>query len=81
LHIGFSWRWSLIAADGQLELQLQGLPHNGSYLKSVAAYNQDDVAVVKLASYPLEGQFFDGDTAAGPVPILFSTKPEETLRR
>jgi hypothetical protein len=37
--------------------------------------------VVRLAEYPVEGNFFDGEQAAGPIPILFSTKPDETLKR
>jgi hypothetical protein len=81
LYPGISWRWSLVAEDDQLQLQLQGLPHHGRHLKSVADYSNDDLAVIQLATYPIEGQVFDGDLAAGPVPIFFSSKPEDTLKR
>jgi hypothetical protein len=70
-----------VAEDDQLQLQLQGLPHHGRHLKSVADFNNDDLSVIKLATYPVEGQLFDGDLAAGPVPTFFSSKPEDTLKR
>jgi hypothetical protein len=79
--IGLAWRWSLVAEDGKPVLQLQGLPLNGDYLKTAPAFRQDDLSVVRLASYPVEGAFFDGELAAGPIPIFFSAKPEETLYR
>jgi hypothetical protein len=81
IFVGLSWRWSLVAIEGQLNLQLQALPVNGNHIRAGPAFQQDDLSVVRLASYPVEGNTFDGDLAAGPVPIFFSNKPEETLKR
>ena len=39
---------------------------------------RDNVPTVRLAAWPLQGDLFDGDVAAGPVPTLFSQEPETT---
>jgi hypothetical protein len=36
--------------------------------------------IIELASWSLEATMFDGDEAAGPVPVLFSEDPESTKR-
>ena len=41
-------------------------------------YSSDNIPTIRLAAWPLEGDFFDGDVAAGPVPTLFSQEPEVT---
>jgi hypothetical protein len=33
---------------------------------------------VELATWPLEASLFDGDTAAGPVPLIFSEDPDSS---
>jgi hypothetical protein len=35
---------------------------------------------IELALWNLEATMFDGDEAAGPVPVLFSEEPEATRR-
>jgi hypothetical protein len=68
--------------DGdKLLLQLQALPVTGEHIKGDPAFTADNLAVVILASFPLEVDMFDGDLAAGPVPQFFSSKPEETLAK
>jgi uncharacterized membrane protein len=62
-------------------LQLQALPVGGGHIKGDPSYSKDNLAVVVLASYPVTMEGFDGDLAAGPVPILFSNKPEETMAK
>jgi hypothetical protein len=78
-----SWRWAVAAnVDGdKLLLQLQALPVSGEHIKGDPAFSADNLAVVVLASFPLEVDMFDGDLAAGPVPLFFSSKPEETLAK
>jgi hypothetical protein len=78
-----SWRWCIAAAvDGDKPvLQLQALPVGGGHIKGDPSYNKDNLAVVVLASYPVTMEGFDGDLAAGPVPVLFSNKPEETMTK
>jgi hypothetical protein len=80
---GLSWRWGIAASvDGdKLLLQLQALPVSGEHIKGDPAFAADNLAVVILASFPLEVDMFDGDLAAGPVPLFFSSKPEETLAK
>jgi hypothetical protein len=40
---------------------------------------RDNIPTVKLASWPMNCQMFDGDTLAGPVPTLFSEDADATL--
>jgi hypothetical protein len=82
-HIGISWRWGLAASEdgASIELQLQALPCNGSALKSNPAFQEDNLAVVVLTSFPVETNLFDGGRAAGPVPTLFSSNPADTVQR
>jgi hypothetical protein len=40
---------------------------------------RDNVPTVELAVWGLEATLFDGEIAAGPVPVLFSEEPEATL--
>jgi hypothetical protein len=40
---------------------------------------RDNVPTVELAVWSLEASLFDGEIAAGPVPVLFSEEPEATL--
>jgi hypothetical protein len=39
---------------------------------------RDNVPTIELVSWDLEATLFDGDVAAGPVPVLFSEEPEST---
>jgi hypothetical protein len=70
------------AVDGDRPvLQLQALPVAGGCIKGDPAFSKDNLAVVVLASYPMEMDGFDGELAAGPVPVLFSCRPEDTLAK
>jgi hypothetical protein len=40
---------------------------------------RDNIPTVKLGSWPMNCQLFDGDTLAGPVPTLFSEDADATL--
>ena len=41
---------------------------------------RDNIPAVRLSAWPLQGDIFDGDVAAGPVPTLFSQEPEVTVQ-
>ena len=41
-------------------------------------YFRDNIPTIRLAAWSLQGDFFDGDVAASPVPTLFSQEPEAT---
>jgi hypothetical protein len=70
------------AEDGaSVELQLQALPCDLNIIKGNPAFAKDGLAVIVLAAYPVYCQLFDGNVGAGPVPVLFSSKPEEVAAR
>ena len=37
---------------------------------------EDNVAVVQIHSWPLQGAMFDGQVVRGPVPVFFSENPQ-----
>jgi hypothetical protein len=39
---------------------------------------RDNVPVVELSTWNLEATLFDGDLAAGPVPVLFTEDPDSS---
>ena len=41
---------------------------------------EDNVAVVQIYSWPIQGTVFDGQIARGPVPVFFSEDPVLTAR-
>jgi hypothetical protein len=65
--------------DNEVVLQLQALPYSGNHIKSNPNFHQDELAVVVLASFPVDMNAFNGTLAAGPKPIFVSSKPEEAL--
>jgi hypothetical protein len=40
-------------------------------------FPRDNIAAIKIASWPLQANLFDGDVAAGPVPVFFAEDPDE----
>jgi hypothetical protein len=62
-----------------LRLQLQALPYNGNHIKPNPSFANGELAVVVLASFPIDAEVFDGATAAGPVPIFVCGKPDEAI--
>ena len=46
----------------------------------IIIYFSDNIPSVRLSAWPLQGDIFDGDIAAGPVPTLFSLEPEATVQ-
>jgi hypothetical protein len=65
--------------DNVVVLQLQGLPYSGNHIKSNPNFNQDELAVVILAAFPVDMEAFNGNITAGPKPIFVSSKPDEAL--
>jgi hypothetical protein len=60
-------------------LQLQALPFSGGHVKANPGFMQDELAVIVLASFPVDMDAFDGSLAAGPKPIFCSSSPEAAL--
>jgi hypothetical protein len=77
--LGASWRWMAAVADNgsSLELQLQALPCNPANLGASPVLRQDNVATVVLARFGIQAVSFNGKECAGPIPVMFSTEPEE----
>ena len=75
---GMAIRWMLaVNREGTgLEIQLQALPCAAAAIQAHPLLREDNVAVMVVSRHPVTAEFFDGKSAAGPVPILFSTKPE-----
>jgi hypothetical protein len=78
---GISIRWMLAVADGgaALELQLQALPCGLAMVQTHPLLRQDNVATIVLMRQPVNCPSFDGIRIAGPVPVLFSAEPAETM--
>jgi hypothetical protein len=78
--LGAAWRWMVAVADIglSLELQLQALPCGSASLAASPVLRQDNVASIVLAKFSVQTCSFNGKECAGPIPILFSTDPEET---
>jgi hypothetical protein len=62
-------------------LELQALPVNGATLKSNQDFAKDNLAVIVLKRFEVEADTFDGGCCAGPVPVFFSTDPEDTRNK
>jgi hypothetical protein len=77
--LGAAWRWMTAVADNglSLELQLQALPCSPASLAASPILRQDNVATIVLAKFSIQASSFNGKECAGPIPILFSTDPEE----
>jgi hypothetical protein len=80
-RIGAAWRWAVAIADGgrSLELQLQSLPAGAAAITAEPLLRMDNAAVMVLARYPALASLFNGDGCGGPVPIMLSENPEESL--
>jgi hypothetical protein len=77
--LGASWRWMAAVADNglSLELQLQALPCSPANLGASPILRQDNVATIVLAKFGIQAVSFNGKECAGPIPIMFSSNPEE----
>jgi hypothetical protein len=77
---GISLCWLLAPAEDSTDLYLvlQALPCSAAGIKGSPVFQEDNVAAVELYRMAVAYQAFDGQVAAGPVPILFSNAPEET---
>jgi hypothetical protein len=65
--------------DNEVVLQLQALPYSGGHMRANPSFNQDELAVIIVASFALELDAFDGTLAAGPKPIFVSSNPDEAV--
>jgi hypothetical protein len=78
-----SYRWAVGALqDGQMEFQLQVIPLPAKDVKSRPLLSADNVAVSVLKSWRIKGPVFNRQAGLkGPVPVLFSTNPDELGKR
>jgi hypothetical protein len=68
-----------VADNGlSLELQLQALPCNPANLGTSPILRQDNGAMIVLAKFGIQAISFNGRECAGPIPVMFSSDPEET---
>ena len=69
--VGASIRWAYIIGDsGQLELMLQALPLPAQFVASKPSLRGDSAPVMSIWSSPVWYNAFNGEDAAGPVPVL-----------
>ena len=79
--VGASYRWAInTSAGGSFQLQLQSLPAPLPAVEGSPTLMEDNVAVVQIHSWPIQGTVFDGQIARGPVPVFFSEDPILTTR-
>ena len=79
--VGASYRWAInTSAGGGFQLQLQSLPAPLPAVEGSPTLMEDNVAVVQIHSWPIQGTVFDGQIARGPVPVFFSEDPVLTAR-
>ncbi len=45
---------------------------------TISPFYRDNIPTIRLASWPLSCEMFDGDLIAGPVPTMFAEDPEVT---
>ncbi len=60
---------------------VQALPCSKEEINASPTLQTDVTPGIIVASYPVGYLSFDGSTADGPVPTLFSNDPEATLKR
>jgi hypothetical protein len=80
-EVGFSIRWAVRAAGAtKIKLVLEGLPAPAKKLRRDSRLNSDLTPGVLLKSWPLTGPMATSGLS-GPIPVLFSARPEETKNR
>ena len=50
-----------------------------SYTFYILSSPRDNIPTVRVASWPIQADLFDGEAAGGPVPTLFSPDPDASL--
>jgi len=78
---GMSIRWAVRASGpNKTKLVLEGLPAPAKKLKRDSRLSADTTPGVLLKSWPLGGPMASSGLG-GPIPVLFSAKPDETKTR
>jgi hypothetical protein len=72
--IGASLRWAVAGSStaAAVQMELQSLPTQARYLTKPNLKSDNSVSVLVMA-FGLNADLFDGNSHAGPVPLLFST--------
>jgi hypothetical protein len=76
--VGGAVRWALIINDhNSIDIMLQGLPLPKNFILSKPNLRGDNVPVIELWRHQISCNMFDGQRAAGPVPVLCVSSAEE----
>jgi hypothetical protein len=75
---GLAIRWAVRAAGAaKMKLVLEGLPAPAKVIRRDGRLSSDDTPGILIKSWPLSGPMASTGLS-GPIPVLFSTQPEET---
>jgi hypothetical protein len=78
LKVGAAIRWAItIGNSGDMHISLHGLPLSKEAVLAKPSLRGDNVPVIQLFSVPIHCRVFDGQRAAGPVPLICVTSQEE----
>ena len=78
---GLAIRWAVRAAGmTRIKLVLEGLPASAKTIRRDGRLTSDTTPGVLIKSWPLSGPMAAAGLS-GPIPVLFSTQPEETKAR
>ena len=76
--VGGAVRWALVINDhNSIDIMLQGLPLPKNFILSKPNLRGDNVPVIELWRHQISCNMFDGQRAAGPVPVLCVSSAEE----
>jgi len=76
--VGGAVRWALIINDANsIDIMLQGLPLPKEFVNSKPSLRGDNIPVIELWRQTVSCPLFDGQRAAGPVPLLCVGSAEE----
>jgi len=76
---GASMRWAVAAVNAsEIILEYQSLPTNARYLTKPNLKAENTVSVL-VSTFKLNADMFDGDSIAGPVPLIFTPDRDATV--
>jgi hypothetical protein len=80
-NAGISIRWTVRAAGAaKIKLVLEALPAPAKQLRRDGRLTEDTTPGIQIKTWPLDGPMASSGLS-GPIPVLFSSQPEETKTR